>query len=122
MGRPSMRPAVGRPLGRGVLGEDEAVAVAPGLLHHEQREAPVGLGAVGVGAGQQHQHVGPGGEGAPGLDPVDQPPARRSGVADGDDAGHVGAEVGLGDRHRGQDLGRWPAWAASAASAPRCPP
>ena len=54
---------------------------------------------------KQHQHVGPGGEGAPGLDAVDQPaPLGRGGR--GDDAGDVGAEVGLGHRHRGQHLGR----------------
>ena len=35
------------------------------------------LGPVGVGAGQQQQHVGPGGERAPGLDPVEDPARRR---------------------------------------------
>ena len=62
-------------------------------------------GAVRVGTRQQHEHVGPGGEGAPGLDPVDQPaPVGRGGR--GDDAGDVRAEVGLGDRHGRQHLGR----------------
>ena len=64
----------------------------------------MGLGPVGIGAGQQHEHVGPGGEGAPGLDPVDQPTA-FGGHGRGDHAGHVGAEVGLGDRHRPHHLG-----------------
>ena len=74
MGRPSIRPGrVVACLGRRVLGEDEAGAVAAGLLHHEQRQPPVGLGPVGVGAGQEHEHVGPGRERAPRLHPVDQP-------------------------------------------------
>ena len=106
MGRPSSRPL---PLPAGpivrVLGEHEAVAVAAGLLHHEHGQAPMRQGAVRVGAGQQHEHVGPGGKGAPGLDAVDQPaPVGRGGR--GDDAGDVRAEVGLGDRHRGQHFGR----------------
>ena len=81
----------------------------------------MGLGAVRVGAGQQHEHVGPGREGAPRLDAVDHPAAvdRRG---RGDDAGDVGAEVGLGDRHRGQDLARWPAWAATACFCSSVPP
>ena len=106
MGRPSRRPGRGRPGGRPVLlGEDEAVAVAARLLDHEHGDAAVGQGAVGVGAGQQHEHVGPGREGAPGLDAVDHPAAvdRRG---RGHDAGHVGAEVGLGHGDGGQDLGR----------------
>ena len=65
----------------------------------------MGEGAVGIGAGQQHEHVGPGGEGAPRLDAVDHPPAvDRCGGRD--DAGHVGPEVGLRDGDCGQDLGR----------------
>ena len=56
-----------------VLGEHEAVPVAAWLLDDEHRDAAVGQGAVRVGAGQQHQHVGPGGEGAPRLDAVDEP-------------------------------------------------
>ena len=108
MGRPSRRPGaqVGRAVGRLVpLGEDEAVAVAPRLLDDEHGDAAVGQRAVGIGAGQQHEHVGPGGEGAPGLDAVDHPPAldrRRR----GHDPGHVGPVVGLGHGHGGQDLGR----------------
>ena len=65
----------------------------------------MGERAVGVGAGQQHQHVGPGGERAPRLDAVDHPAAlhrRRR----GDDAGDVGPVVGLGHCDGGQDLGR----------------
>ena len=65
----------------------------------------MGERAVGVGAGQQHEHVGPGGEGAPGLDAVDDPaPVDRR--RRGHDAGHVGAVVGLGHGDGGQDLGR----------------
>ncbi len=65
----------------------------------------MGQRAVGIGAGQQHEHVGPGGEGAPRLDAVDHPPALdRRGRRH--DAGDVGAEVGLGHGDRGQDLGR----------------
>ncbi len=101
MGRPSSRPA-GRPSPSWV--KHEPVTVAPGLLDHEQREPPVGSGAVGVGPGQQHQHVGPGGEGAPGLHPVDQP-ATLDRRGRRHDAGDVGAVVGLGDGHRGQQLG-----------------
>ena len=107
MGRPSSRPgarSAGGPAAS-VLGEDEALAVAAGLLDDEHGEAPVGQRPVRVGAGQQHEHVGPGGEGAPGLDPVDHPPA-VDGRGRRHDAGHVGAEVGLGHRHGGQDLGR----------------
>ena len=62
-------------------------------------------GAVRIGAGQQHQDVGPRGEGAPGLHPVDRPAALDA-AGRGDDVGHVRAVVGLGDRHRGQHLGR----------------
>ena len=65
----------------------------------------MGQRAVGVGAGQQHQDVGPGGEGAPGLDPVDHPAAvDRRGRRD--DPGHVRAVVGLRHGDRGQNLGR----------------
>ncbi len=60
---------------------------------------------VGVGARQEHQHVGPGGKGAPRLDAVDHPaPRHRRGRRD--DVRHVGAVVGLGHGHGGQDLGR----------------
>ena len=93
----------GASVGGGVLGEHEAVTVSTRLGHHEQRQAPVGLGAVGIGAGQQHQHVGARGEGAPRLDPVDGPatvPARRGHL----DAGDVRAEVRLGHRDRGHHL------------------
>ena len=69
----------------------------------------MGLGSIRVGAGQQHQHIGPAGEGAPGLDPVDHiarfiaRPGRRRG---GDlDAGDVRPIVGLGHRHRYHRLG-----------------
>ncbi len=65
----------------------------------------MGQRPVGIGARQQHEHVGPGGEGAPGLDAVDDPPAldrRRR----GHDPGHVGPVVGLGHGHGGEDLGR----------------
>ena len=60
---------------------------------------------VRVGAGQQHEHVGPGGEGAPGLDAVDQPPPLGRGGRR-DDAGDVGPEVRLGHRHGGEHLRR----------------
>ena len=91
------RPAPGR------LGEDEAVAVGPVLLDDEHRDAAVGLRPVRVGAGQQHEHVRPGGERAPGLDAVDQPAAVGAGGRR-HDVGDVGAVVRLGDRHRGQSL------------------
>ena len=80
------------------------------------------LRAVGVGAGQQHQHVGPRAERAPRLHAVDQPAVAVAAVAVDLDAGDVGAEVGLGHRDRGHHLGRWPASAATPASAPRCRP
>ena len=99
------RGEVGGPVGPPVLGEDEPLAVTAGLLHHEHGEAAVGQRAVRVGAGQQHEHVGPGGEGAPGLDPVDHPPSLDRGGR-GDDPGDVGAVVGFGHRDGGQDLGR----------------
>ena len=107
MGRPSSRPAgeVGGAVGRRVLGEEEALPVTAGLLHDEHGQTPVGERAVGIGPGQQHQDVGPGGEGAPRLDPVDHPSALGRGGR-GDDAGDVGAVVRFGHRHGGQDLGR----------------
>ena len=76
-----------------------------GLLDDEHREPPVCEGTVRIRAGQEHQHVGAGGEGAPRLDAVDEPaPLRRRGR--GHDAGDVGTEVGLGHRHRGEHFGR----------------
>ncbi len=57
-----------------VLRELEAVAFGSRLGHDEEREAAVLLGPIGVGAGEQHQHVGTGAEGAPRLDAVDLPP------------------------------------------------
>ena len=65
----------------------------------------MGEGAVRVRAGQQHQHVGPGGEGAPRLDAVDHPAAGDR-CRGGHDAGHVRPEVGLGHGDGGQDLCR----------------
>ena len=65
----------------------------------------MGQRPIGVGAGEQHQHVGPGGKGAPGLDAVDQPSSigRRGG---GDDAGDVRTEIRLGDGHGGEHFRR----------------
>ena len=63
----------------------------------------MGLAPVRIGPGQEHEHLGPGREGAPGLDPVDQP-AALGGRGRSDHAGHVGAEVGLGDGHRPHHL------------------
>ncbi len=66
--------------------------------------------AVGIGPGEEHQHVGPSAERAPGLDPVDGVARlsvrtlRRCGR--GLDPAHVRAVVGLGDGHRGHDLAR----------------
>ena len=97
--------AGGAAVGAGLLGEGEAVGLAAGLGHHEHRQALVGEGLVGVGAGQEHEHVGPGAEGAPGLHAVDEPAALGGGGGDLH-AGHVGAVVGLGDGHGGHDLGR----------------
>ncbi len=75
------------------------------LLDQEERQPAVGLAAVGIGAGQEHEDVGPGREGAPGLGAVDQPPALGPGGG-GDHAGDVGPEVGLGDGNRPHDLAR----------------
>ncbi len=88
-----------------VLGLGEAVSVTAFLGDDEHRQTPVGLAAVGVGAGEQHEHVGAGSEGAPGLDAVDQP-ATLDGCGGDLDPGDVGAVVGLGHRHRVHDLGR----------------
>ena len=92
-----------------VVGELEAVAVALRLGHDEHRQAPVAERPVGVGAGEQQQHVGAGPERAPRLDAVDAPAlgAVVEGVAGGRglDAGDVGAEVGLGHGDRTHDLG-----------------
>ena len=66
-------------------------------------------GAVGVGAGQDHQHIGTSAEGAPRLDAVDEVALdavdRRGRGRDGH-ARHVRAVVGLGHRDRVHDLGR----------------
>ena len=80
MGRPSMRAGrVAATLGRGVLGEDESRRRRPRAFSTMNSERPRwALDAVGVGTGQQHEHVGPGREGAPRLHPVDQPAAARS--------------------------------------------
>ena len=102
------------------LQEDEARPLAPRLGDDEHRQAPVTLGAVRVGAGQQHQHVGTGCERAPGLDPVDDPSAafrprrRRRDVRD------VRAVVGLGDRDRDHELAGGDRAAEDRASGPRC--
>ena len=61
--------------------------------------------AIGVGAREQHQHVGARRERAPRLGAVDEPAAvglRRARR----DAGDVAAEVRLGHRDRGEDLAR----------------
>ena len=87
-----------------LLGELEAVAVAALLGDDEQRQALVPDAAIGVGAGEQQEHVGAGAEGAPGLHAVDEPAAVGAGGAGGD-GGRVGAEVGLGDGDGVQDLG-----------------
>ena len=100
MGRPSILP----PPWSLSLGELEPVAVAPLLGDDEHGQAPVPQAAVGVGAGQQHEHVGPGPEGAPGLDAVDQPAVVDGGGGDLH-PGHVGAVVGLGDGHGVHHLG-----------------
>jgi len=71
----------------------------------EQRQAAVSLGAIGVGACQQHQHVGPGRERAPRLDAVDAP-AIAVGPGRHPKTGHVRAEVGLAHGDRGHRLAR----------------
>ena len=66
--------------------------------------------AVGIGPGEQHQHVGAGSERAPRLDAVDHVPGcpvgtlgrRRRDLETGD----VAAVVGLGDGDRDHHLGR----------------
>ena len=107
MARPSMRPeeSAGRPPVPASWVKRKPCPSALWLLHQEQGQAAVGLGPVGIGAGQQHEDVGPGGERAPGLHPVDEPAPFGAGRC-GDHPGHVGAEVGLGDRHRSHRLGR----------------
>ena len=70
---PPRRVAAG--FGRGVLGEDESIAVAAVLLDDEQRQSSVGLGPVGIGTGQEHEHIRSSREGAPRLHAVDQPSA-----------------------------------------------
>ena len=91
------------------LGELEAVTVAARLGDDEQAQPAVGLGAVRIGAGEQHQHVGAGAERAPRLDAVDDVAGRAVGAGGsggGDlDAGDVAAEVGLGDGDCGHHLG-----------------
>ena len=82
-GVPPGVPAPGRPGGRA---SSSWVNTKPwpsprGFSTTNMREAAVGQGPVGVGAGQQHEHVGPGGEGAPGLDAVDDPAALRPALA-----------------------------------------
>jgi hypothetical protein len=104
MGRPSSRPGPARRVDRRVLGEHEAVAVAPGLLHDEQGEAAMGSERSGsvrassistsARAAKVHQV----------LTPLMSHPPRWGGR--GDDAGDVGTEVGLGDRDRRQHLRR----------------
>ena len=71
--RPALEASGGDP--RAALVEDEALALAAGLLDEEDREAPVGQRAVGVGAGEQHQDLGARRERAPGLRAADQPAA-----------------------------------------------
>ncbi len=63
----------------------------------------MGLGLVGIGPRQQHQHIGAAGEGAPRLDAVDQPAAfdRNRGRRH---PGDVRPEVGLGDGDRPHHL------------------
>ena len=65
--------------------------------------------SLGLAAGQQHQHVGTGGERAPRLDPVDHEAglAVRAGRCGGGDLqpGDVAAVVRLGDRHGRHHLG-----------------
>ena len=69
----------------------------------------MGLGTVGIGARQQHQHVGACRERAPRLDAVDHPavvPIGPDGRCRGDlQAGDVAAEVRLGDSDRHHHLG-----------------
>ena len=85
-GPPSSRRRARQPAPRRRLHELEAVALASGLRHDEQRQAAVALRAVGIGAGQQHQDVGAGAERAPRLHAVDQPagvrPSEPVGVAE----------------------------------------
>jgi hypothetical protein len=58
-----------------------------------------------MGRPSSRQHVGPGREGAPGLDPVDEPPpVRRGGRSD--NARDVRTEVGFGDRDGRQHFRR----------------
>ena len=67
-------------------------------------EALVPEAAIGIGAGEEQEHVGPGAEGAPRLHAVEQPAAVGAGGAGGDGGG-VAAHVGLGDGDGVQHLG-----------------
>ena len=92
----------------GVLAELEAVPVGARLGDDEEAQPSVCFGAVGIGAGEQHQHVGPRGERAPGLHPVDDV-ARRAVDAIGWcrrhlEPGDIAPEVGLGHRDRHHHL------------------
>ena len=55
--------------------ERERVALGARLLDDEDRQAAVPGGAVGVGAREQHEHVGAPGERRPGLHAVHEPAA-----------------------------------------------
>ena len=83
----------------GVLGVEEARGITRLLLHQEERQSAVGLGAVGIAAREQHQDVGPRGERTPGLGAVEQPSARGLGGGRADRS-DVAAEVRLGDGDR----------------------
>ena len=61
--------------------EAERVAGRRLLLHDEQRQAAVARGAVGIGAGQQHEHVRPTGERRPRLHAADRGSRRPQAVA-----------------------------------------
>ena len=73
------------------------MALAARLRYDEQAQAAVGLGAVRVGASQQHQHVAARRERAPRLHAVDEIGPIVLLLGGHLEAGDIGSEVGLGD-------------------------
>ena len=83
--------------------ERERVALGLRLLDDQHREPTVTLRTVGIGAREQHQHVGAPGKRRPRLHAVDRPAAVGRGRRDLH-AGDVGPVVGLGDHDADHQL------------------
>ena len=90
-------------LAAAVLLQRERVTRHRVLLDDEQRQPAVPGGPIGIGAREQHDELGPPGEGGPGLHTVDAEPAVDRG-GHRVDAGDVGTEVGLGHAHAHEEL------------------